>query len=305
MELRKLFRIYVFTFSQPEVGILFPRFSFFSRPEVRKLLLFYVFTFSRPEVRKLFRIYVFTFSRPEVGILFRIYVFTFSRPARLQQLQWISNGVTAVLHKAIDFLFFYFFPTYFFTFSQPQVGKLFHIYVRSFSRPEVEKLFLIYFFTFSWPEVGKLFHIYFFTFSQTEVGKLLLIYLFTFSRKSSLIYPFKEIIVFLVCQFQSMGICNRYGKLFKMLLSVWPMTWTRPDALTSEPGGAPGFHSCCGQHKLNRIILWELLPSIDEYNEWSFCAVVTFSSHTTWISGAKTSRKSVYCKVRFTRTTAI
>ena len=48
-----------------------------------------------------------------------------------------------------------------------------------------------------------------FTFSQTEVGKLLLIYLFTFSRKSSLIYPFKEIIVFLVCQFQSMGICNR------------------------------------------------------------------------------------------------
>ena len=72
-----------------------------------------------------------------------------------------------------------------------------------------------------------------------------------------------------------------------MLLSVWPMTWTRPDALTSEPGGAPGFHSCCGQHKLNRIILRELLPSIDEYNEWLFCAVVTFSSHTSWISGAK------------------
>ena len=64
MELRKLFRIYVFTFSQPEVGILFPRFSVFSRPEVRKLLLFYVFTFSRPEVRKLLLFYVFTFSRP-------------------------------------------------------------------------------------------------------------------------------------------------------------------------------------------------------------------------------------------------
>ena len=36
----------------------------FSRPEVRKLLLFYVFTFSRPEVRKLLLFYVFTFSRP-------------------------------------------------------------------------------------------------------------------------------------------------------------------------------------------------------------------------------------------------
>ena len=85
------------------------------------------------------------------------------------------------------------------------------------------------------------------------------------------------------------------------LWAVWPMTWTRPDALTSEPGGAPGFHSCGGQHKLNRIILRELLPSIDEYNEWSFCAVFTFSSHTSWILGAKTSQKSVHCKVRFTR----
>ena len=54
---RKLFRIYVFTFS---------------RPEVRKLFRIYFFTFSRPEVRKLFRIYVFTFSRPEVGKLFHI-----------------------------------------------------------------------------------------------------------------------------------------------------------------------------------------------------------------------------------------
>ena len=81
---------------------------------------------------------------------------------------------------------------------------------------------------------------------------------------------------------------------------VWPMTWTRPDGLTSEQGGAPDFHSCSVQHKLNRIILWELLPSIDEYNKWSFCAVVTISSYTRWILGAKTSRKSVHCKVRFT-----
>ena len=82
---------------------------------------------------------------------------------------------------------------------------------------------------------------------------------------------------------------------------VWPMTWTRPDARMSEQGGAPGFHSYGGQHKLNRIILRELLTSIDEYNEWSFCAVVTFSSHTSWILSAQTSRKSVHCKVHFTR----
>ena len=82
----KLENYYFFTFT-------------FSRPEVKKLLLFLlfldlklenysvfmfllfldlklenysVFTFSRPEVRKLFRIYVFTFSRPEVGKLFHI-----------------------------------------------------------------------------------------------------------------------------------------------------------------------------------------------------------------------------------------
>ena len=48
-------------------------------------------------------------------------------------------------------------------------------------------------------------------------------------------------------------------------------------------------------------MLRELLPSIDEYNEWSFCAVVTFSSHTSWNLGAKTSRKSVHCQFRFTR----
>ena len=74
---------------------------------------------------------------------------------------------------------------------------------------------------------------------------------------------------------------NAYGESERLGL-VWPMTWTRPAARTSELGGAPGFHSCCGQHKLNRIKLRELLPSIDEYNEWSFCAVVTFSSHTSW-----------------------
>ena len=79
------------------------------------------------------------------------------------------------------------------------------------------------------------------------------------------------------------------------------MTWTCPDVLTSEQGGAPGFHSCCGQHKQKHIILRELLPSFNEYNQWSFCAVVTFSSHTRWILGVKTSRKSVHCKVRFTR----
>ena len=49
---------------------------------------------------------------------------------------------------------YYFFT---FSFSWPEVGKLFHIY-------------FFFTFSFSWPEVGKLFHIYFFTFSQTEVG---------------------------------------------------------------------------------------------------------------------------------------
>ena len=138
-------------------------------------------------------------------------VFTFLLFLDLQDCSNSSELAMGLLQSCTkpSISFFYFFPTYFFTFSQPQVGKLFRIYVFTFSRPEVGKLFLIYFFTFFWPEVGKLFHIYFFTFSQTEVGKLLLIYLFTFSRKSSLIYPFKEIIVFLVCQFQSMGICNR------------------------------------------------------------------------------------------------
>ena len=58
----KLENYYFFTFT-------------FSRPEVRKLLLFYFFIFSRPEVWKLFRIYVFTFSRPEVGKLFRTFSF--------------------------------------------------------------------------------------------------------------------------------------------------------------------------------------------------------------------------------------
>ena len=61
---------------------------------------------------------------------------------------------------------YYFFT---FTFSWPEVGKLFHIY-------------FFFTFSFSWPEVGKLFHIYFFTFSQTEVGKLFRSYVFTFSR---------------------------------------------------------------------------------------------------------------------------
>ena len=79
------------------------------------------------------------------------------------------------------------------------------------------------------------------------------------------------------------------------------MTWTHPDARTSEQGGAPVFHPCGGQWKLNCTILRELLPSIDEYNEWSFCAVVTFSSHTSWNLVGKTSRKSVLWKVRFTR----
>ena len=64
---------------------------------------------------------------------------------------------------------YYFFT---FTFSRPEVRKLFRIYVFTFSRPEVRKLFRIYFFTFSRPEVGKLFRIYVFTFSRPEVGKL-------------------------------------------------------------------------------------------------------------------------------------
>ena len=41
------------------------------------------------------------------------------------------------------YFFFYFFSTYFFTFSRPEVGKLFRIYVFTFSRPEDGKLFHI------------------------------------------------------------------------------------------------------------------------------------------------------------------
>ena len=51
---------------------------------------------------------------------------------------------------------YYFFT---FTFSRPEVRKLWLFYVFTFSRPEVRKLFRIYVFTFSRPEVGKLFHI--------------------------------------------------------------------------------------------------------------------------------------------------
>ena len=100
---------FTFTFSWPEVGKLFLIYFFtFSWPEVGKLFLIYFFTFSWPEVGKLFLIYFFTFSRPEVGKLFRIYVFLDLNlknysifrwlSARLQKLQRISNGVTAVLH---------------------------------------------------------------------------------------------------------------------------------------------------------------------------------------------------------------
>ena len=67
------YNFFTFTFSRPEVRKLLLFYVFtFSRPEVRKLLLFYVFTFSRPEVRKLLLFYVFIFSRPEVGKLFHI-----------------------------------------------------------------------------------------------------------------------------------------------------------------------------------------------------------------------------------------
>ena len=102
---------FTFTFSWPEVGKLFLIYFFtfsFSWPEVGKLFLIYFFTFSWPEVGKLFLIYFFTFSRPEVGKLFRIYVFLDLNlenysifrwlSARLQLLQRISNGITAVLH---------------------------------------------------------------------------------------------------------------------------------------------------------------------------------------------------------------
>ena len=68
----------------------------------------------------------------------------------------------------------------------------YYVFTFTFSWPEVGKLFLIYFFTFSfsWPEVGKLFLIYFFTFSRPEVGKLFRIYVFTFSTWSWKIIPY-------------------------------------------------------------------------------------------------------------------
>ena len=76
-------------------------------------------------------------------------------------LLWGGGDRTAAIGTGLKLENYYFFT---FTFSWPEVGKL----------------FLIYFFTFSfsWPEVGKLFLIYFFTFSRPEVGKLFRIYVF-------------------------------------------------------------------------------------------------------------------------------
>ena len=157
MELRKLFRIYVFTFSQPEVGILFPRFFTFSRPEVRKLLLF---TFLLFLDLKLENYYFFTFLL-FLDLKLEYYsVFTF---LLFLDLQDCSNYSELAM----------------------ELRKLFRIYVFTFSQPEVGILFPR-FFTFSRPEVRKLLLFYVFTFSRPEVRKLLLFYVFTFSRPARL-----------------------------------------------------------------------------------------------------------------------
>ena len=106
--------------------------------------------------------------------------------------------------------------------------------------------------------------------------------------------------------------CGRYYMWQQVVAGIF--TGALPGtslSLAHDVNASGRAHVCPGRssrfsHKLNmlnRIILRELLPStgIDEYNELSFCAVVTFSSHTSWILGAKTRRKSVHCKVRFTR----
>ena len=84
------------------------------------------------------------------------------------------------------------------------------------------------------------------------------------------------------------------------VLSVWPMMWMRPEARTSELEVLQVFILAVVNTNWTAQNPRELLPSIDEYNEWSFCAIVTFSSHTSWNLGAKTSRKSVHRKVCFT-----
>ena len=69
-------------------------------------------------------------------------------------------------------------------FHRPEVRKLllFYFYFFLTWSWKIIPYLLFFTFSFSWPEVGKLFHIYFFTFSQTEVGKLFRSYVFTFSR---------------------------------------------------------------------------------------------------------------------------
>ena len=82
------------------------------------------------------------------------------------------HGYCLVVSTGLKLENYYFFT---FTFSWPEVGKLFLIYffTFSFSWPEVGKLFLIYFFTFSRPEVGKLFRIYRFYFFSTWIWKII------------------------------------------------------------------------------------------------------------------------------------
>ena len=148
--------------------------------------------------------------------------------------------------------------------------KIYYSFTFSFSGPEVGKLFDIY---FSRPQVGKLFHISFFL---------------NWSWK---IMPYLH--------FLELMLESCYLFIFSQAES-----WKRLGAPTSVLGGAPGFHSCGVQHKLNSIILRELLSSIDEYNEWSFVLLSHFlqiSSHTSWILAAINRRKSAHYKVRFTR----
>ena len=119
--------------------------------------------------------------------------------------------------------------------------------------------------------------------------------------RNSAIKSIWGVISFKLCisytQYQNLNVCTKHKVDF-----VWSMCNVAHDVNTSglvhvsaEQWGAPAFHS-----NWPAKYSCELLPCIDEYNELLFCAVVTFSSNTSWILGAKTSRKSVHCKVRFT-----
>ena len=125
-------------------------------------------------------------------------------------------------------------------------NKYFTLLWRNVSMVTGLKFTIYYSFTFSFsgPEVGKLFDIYFFIFSRPQVGKLF--HISFFLNWSWKIMPYLH--------FLELTLESYYFFTFSQAES-----WKRLGARTSVLGGAPGFHSWGVQHKLNCIILRELL----------------------------------------------